>query len=128
MILLLDTSTPVCKLTLVDGDWRYEDEWQADRELARKLLSYLREQLGKNNKTFSDISGIGAYRGPGSFTGLRIGLTVLNTIADGQTVPIVGAEGEGWQAEVLAKLDRGDNERIVLPLYGSEAIITKPRK
>ena len=37
MILLLDTSTPVCKLTLVDGDWRYEDEWQADRTLAKNL-------------------------------------------------------------------------------------------
>jgi tRNA threonylcarbamoyladenosine biosynthesis protein TsaB len=128
MILLLDTSTPVCKLTLIDGDWRYDDEWQADRELARRLLAYLREQLGKNDKVFSDISGIGVYRGPGSFTGLRIGLTVVNTIADGQGISIVGSEGEDWQARALAKLDRGENERIVLPLYGSDATITKPRK
>ncbi|HET6746879.1 MAG TPA: tRNA (adenosine(37)-N6)-threonylcarbamoyltransferase complex dimerization subunit type 1 TsaB [Candidatus Saccharimonadales bacterium] len=128
MILLLDTSTPVCKLTLVDGTWRYYDEWQADRELARKLLAYLRDQLEKNGKSWGDISGIGASRGPGSFTGLRIGLTVLNTIADAEKIPIVGAEGEDWKVAALEKLKSGKGDTIVLPLYGSEAHITKPRK
>lgn len=128
MILLLDTSTPVCKLSLIDGDWRYDDEWQADRTLAKNLLRYLQEQLQKNGKTFVDITGIGAFRGPGSFTGLRIGLTVLNTIADAENVPIIGATGADWQREATMRLKNGDNERIVLPLYGSEAHITKPRK
>jgi tRNA threonylcarbamoyladenosine biosynthesis protein TsaB len=128
MIVLLDTSTPLCKLTLIDGDWRYDDMWQADRQLAKGLLAYLDEQLKKNNKTWTDIGGIGAFRGPGSFTGLRIGLTVLNTIADSQQVAIVGAEDEGWQDKALKKLANGENEKIVLPLYGSKAHITKPRK
>lgn len=128
MILLLDTSTPICKLTLVDGDWRYDDQWQADRQLAKGLLKYLSDQLAKNNKSFQDITGIGAMKGPGSFTGLRIGLTVLNTIADAEHIPIVGVTGEDWQEQVLAKLRSGKNEKIVLPLYGGEAHITKPRK
>lgn len=128
MILLLDTSTPVCKLTLIEGDWRYHDEWQADRTLAKGLLGYLQEQLTKNDKTFTDISGIGVFRGPGSFTGLRIGLTVLNTMADSLTVPIVGAEGETWQTKVLDDLRNDKNDKIVLPFYGGEAHITKPRK
>lgn len=128
MILLLDTSTPICKLTLADGDWRYHDEWQADRELAKKLLGYLDEQLKKNEKTWQDISGIGAFKGPGSFTGLRIGLTVLNTLADAREISIVGETGEDWQEKALARLNAGENDRIVLPFYGSEAHITKPRK
>jgi len=128
MILLLDTSTPVCKLTFVDGDWRYDDEWQADRELAKGLLAYLRDQLGKNGKTFYDISAIGTFTGPGSFTGLRIGLTVLNTIADSEQLPIVGANGDDWQEKVLARLRAGENDKIVLPFYGGDAHITKPRK
>lgn len=128
MILLLDTSTPICKLTLVDGDWRYENEWQADRELAKRLLGYLDGQLKKNGKTWQDISAIGAFQGPGSFTGLRIGLTVLNTIADSQGIAIVGETGEEWQEKALARLSAGENDRIVLPFYGSEAHITKPRK
>lgn len=128
MILLLDTSTPVCKLTLIDGDSRYEDEWQADRQLAHGLLAYLSEQLQKNQKTFTDITGIGAFTGPGSFTGLRIGLTVLNTLANSESIPIVGARGESWQDEAIEALKGGKNEKIVLPFYGSEAHITKPRK
>lgn len=128
MILLLDTSTSLCKLTFITDEWHYSDEWQADRMLAKGLLLYLQEQLEKNGKAWSDVSAIGVFRGPGSFTGLRIGLTVLNTIADSQSIPIVGGTGEGWQNEVLQKIRGGENEKIVLPLYGSDANITKPRK
>lgn len=128
MIVLLDTSTPVCKLTLVDGDWRYDDEWRADRTLAKNLLRYMQDQLAKNGKVFADISAIGAFKGPGSFTGLRIGLTVLNTIADAQRIPIVGTTGDGWQAAALRCIEAGEDDKIVLPVYGAGAHITKPRK
>lgn len=128
MIVLLDTSTPICKLTLVDGSWRYDHEWQADRMLAKGLLGYLDDQLRSQERSFDDITAVGALRGPGSFTGLRIGLTVLNTIADAQQIPIVGASGDDWQHTVLVRLEAGENDNIVLPLYGSEAHITAPRK
>lgn len=128
MILLLDTSTPLCKLNLIETDWHYSDEWQADRTLADKLLGYLNDQLEKNDRTFQDISGIGAYIGPGSFTGLRIGLTVLNTISDCERIPIIGASGEDWQQQVIDRLQNGKNDQLVMPLYGSEAHVTTPRK
>lgn len=128
MILLLDTSTPICKLTFLDGDWRQDDEWQAGRELASGLLEYLEKILHKYDKTWSDISAIGVFKGPGSFTGLRIGLTVVNTIADAKAIPIVGGCNDDWQDEVLTKLHTGINEKIVLPFYGGEANITIPKK
>lgn len=128
MIILLDTSTPLCKLTLIDGDRRIDNEWQADRSLAKGLLTYLQTQLQGQGKALTDISGIGVFQGPGSFTGLRIGLTVLNTVADAQQVPIVGTKGEDWQAQAVTRLKRGEDDKIVLPFYGSEAHITKPRK
>lgn len=128
MILLLDTSTPVCKLTLVEGDQRHNAKWQADRQLAKGLLAYLRDQLAEKGKTFRDISAIGAFIGPGSFTGLRIGLTVLNTIASSEQIPIVGTNGDNWQSEALSRLQSGENDKIVLPFYGGDAHITKPRK
>lgn len=128
MILLLDTSTSICRLTLVDGDNKFDHEWQADRTLARDLLLYLSDKLSEHGKNWKDIKAIGAFRGPGSFTGLRIGLTVLNTIADTYNIPIVGGCGDDWQAGVLAELERGENQKIVLPAYGREANITKPRK
>lgn len=128
MILLLDTSTPVCRLSLVDGDRRSDTEWQADRQLAHGLLEYLEKQLSDQGWSWPDISGLGAYKGPGSFTGLRIGLSVLNTLADSLAVPIVGVKDDSWQSVALKRLDAGENDQIVLPYYGSDAHITKPRK
>src|SRR5690349_16469397 len=128
MILLLDTSTPTCKLTFVDEDKRYDHEWEANRELAKGLLGYLQDQLEAQGKTWKDIEAIGVFKGPGSFTGLRIGLSVLNTIADSERIPIVGAVGESWQQDALSRLKNGENDHIVLPFYGSEAHITQPRK
>lgn len=128
MIILLDTSTPTCKLSFVEGDWRYDAEWESGRTLAKSLLGYLADTLNKNDKTWKDISGIVGFKGPGSFTGLRIGLTVLNTLADSESVPIVGATSEGWQAIGLARLEAGENDTLVMPEYGAEAHITTPRK
>jgi len=128
MIILLDTSTPICKLTFIDGDFRYGDQWRADRTLAKGLLGYLDENLRKFYKTWSDISSIGIFEGPGSFTGLRIGITVMNTIADAQSIPIVGGRGDDWQTQAMNKLKNNENEKIVLPFYGSPAHITTPKK
>lgn len=128
MILLLDSSTSACKLILIDGDMRLDFDWQADRGLAKGLLKFIGESLKKCDKTWSDISSIGVFEGPGSFTGLRIGMTVLNTIADLQKIPIVGGRGEDWIKQVLEKINSSVNEKIILPFYGSEAKITSPRK
>lgn len=128
MILLIDTSTPVCRVTLAEGDVRREYEWQADRTLAKNLLRYLTEALAESGRTVQDLSGIGVMSGPGSFTGLRIGMAVCNTLADSLAIPIVGMRGDDWAEQALARLAAGESDRIVLPYYGAEAHITQPRK
>lgn len=128
MIVLWNSAEMTVQLTLIDGDKRTDYEWAAERNLARDMLAYLRDHLAENEASFVDISGIGVFRGPGSFTGLRIGLAVLNTIAHEQRIPIVGVTGDAWREECLARLQDGDNDEIVLPEYGAEARVTKPRK
>ena len=128
MILLLDTSTPTCLLTLVDSGVQTDYEWAANRELAHGLLKYLNDMLSSNGKTWNDLTGLAAYQGPGSFTGLRIGITVLNTLADSLAIPIVGTTGIDWKETALTRLSAGENDSIVLPEYGGEANITVPRK
>ena len=126
--LLIDTSTPVCQMTLVDGTEHIEHMWDAGRTLAKNILGYIDEALSSAGLTYDDIDGLGVFRGPGSFTGLRIGLTVANTIASAQSLPIVGATGDEWQQQSIDRLSRGESDTIVLPEYGSDARITKPRK
>ena len=126
---LLNTSTPRCEVTIVSRDKkRHIYEWQAERMLAHGLLRFLSQTLAEHKETFASIQGLGVYRGPGSFTGLRIGLTVLNTVASGQSIPIVGESDDGWKTRAVERLDEGKNDRLVTPLYGADARITTPRK
>ena len=128
MILLLDTSTSLCKLSIIDATSTFEGEWQADRQLSRGLLAFIQAEMAKLSLELHDCEGIGVFKGPGSFTGLRIGLTVANTLADGLGIPIVGETDTGWQITALDRLRNGENDAIVLPDYGGDAHITKPRK
>ena len=124
MIILLDTSTATCRLTTVDGESSSNFEWEAGRILARGLLSFIQEKVGD----IKNISGIGIMRGPGSFTGLRIGMAVANTLADGLGVPIVGETGDSWRESALGRLSSGEDDQVILPFYGGDAHITKPKK
>lgn len=128
MKLLWNSAAPVIELVLVVDGTSTRYTWQADRQLANHMLGYLRDRLAEHNKTFRDIDGIGVFQGPGSFTGLRIGLTVLNTLAAAQQIPIVGVSGVDWQEDVLQRLRHGESDQLVLPVYGSPAHVTTPRK
>lgn len=128
MILLIDTSTPICRLSMVQDDWRYDTMWEAGRGLAKGLLAFLDQEISFQSKTWDDVTGLVVFRGPGSFTGLRIGITVFNSLAYARSLPIVGVVGEDWRIRGLERLEAGENDSIVLPEYGGEANITKPRK
>lgn len=128
MIVLWNSADMLVRMVLVKDGVRVAQEWQADRTLARDMLAYMRDRLAEHDATLDDIEGIGVFRGPGSFTGLRIGMTVLNTLAQANRVAIVGELGNDWEEKCLERLARGDNDHIVLPEYGGDAHVTKPRK
>lgn len=116
------------ELTFVDDGNQEIVRWQADRTLARDMLTFIHRELATRGLTYGDIQGIGVFRGPGSFTGLRIGITVLNTWARAEHIPIVGADDVEWKETCLARLGDGADDGVVLPEYGAPARTTKPRK
>lgn len=129
MIITLKTDNPVAEIGVYKDDAQVSYyTWEAGRQLARDLLRVLHEQLQKGGFDWKDISGIVVFKGPGSFTGLRIGLTVANTLAYSEQAPIVGEGGDNWIDDGLARLKSGSNDKIVLPHYGVEANITKQKK
>lgn len=130
MILTIRTDNPEAEVGLFfdTGQKRQYEKWQAHRELAESIHKKISELLKAEDKTFKGISGIVCYKGPGSFTGLRIGLTVGNALSYGIGCPIVGSAGQDWiQAGIKAIAD-GKNEVIVIPEYGREPHITKQKK
>lgn len=102
--------------------------WQAHRELSDTILLKIKELLDNQGLNYSDLNAIVVFEGPGSFTGLRIGITVANTLSYSLGIPVVGAQGEEWQTTGQARLENSDNDVIVKPFYGREARITTPRK
>jgi|JRYG01.1.fsa_nt_gb tRNA threonylcarbamoyladenosine biosynthesis protein TsaB len=127
-ILLLDTSHEICHFFLHHNGKHYTLTNSAGRELSKKIFTMLEDFLGKHTLSYEDIEGIGVFRGPGSYTGLRIGLTVANSLADSLQIPIVGTHSTDWQKKAIERLKRGENDQIVLPEYVSIPHITSPRK
>lgn len=129
LILTLRTDKPESELGVFEDDRQVAYEsWQAHRQLAETLHTKLKELLVRQSKSWEDIDGVVVYKGPGSFTGLRIGISVANALADSLCVPIVGTTGEAWLQSGRDLLRQGANDQRVLPEYGSEAHITPPRK
>lgn len=130
MLLGIRTDSPVAEFCLYDTKGRQIDSmlWEANRELARLLLVKIDEFLEKNDLKLKDITGLFVYTGPGSFTGLRIGITVMNTLAYSLNVPIVGRDDDSWDEKAVKALIGGSDEKVILPFYGSDARITAPRK
>lgn len=128
LILTIRTDKPEAEIGLYDDDRQLAYEvWTAHRQLAETLHIKIEELLKGQDKKLTDIEGIVAYEGPGSFTGLRIGLTVANALSYSLPVPIV-ARGETWIENGIADLLKGAKDKIALPNYGGEANITPPRK
>lgn len=120
------TDQPEAEVYLYDNNIQLKKEqWLAHRQLAETIHQKI---LNITNNDLHQIQGIIVYKGPGSFTGLRISLTVANTLSMSLNVPIVSAGSDQWINEGIKKLLAGDNEKVALPEYGALPNITVPRK
>ena len=129
MILAVKTDQELAELYLCKNNKVIDSyKWPAHRQLADTIHLKIQEILSNNDINFSQISGLVVYKGPGSFTGLRIGITVLNTIAYILNVPIVASSGSSWLKNGLSDLSNGDNDKVATPYYGGNANITTPKK
>jgi tRNA threonylcarbamoyladenosine biosynthesis protein TsaB len=128
LILAIRTDKPEAEIGLfADHAKLAYATWQAHRELAETIHIKVEELLESRQKRQQDVEGIVCFKGPGSFTGLRIGLTVANALAYALGVPIVAQSGSGWLQGGMHELLAGKNERIALPEYGAPVHITEPK-
>lgn len=128
-VLVLRTDKPEAEVGVYDGDKQLAYEtWQAHRELSDTIHLKIEEMLNKSTISAGDLQGIVVYEGPGSFTGLRIGIAVANAMAYAYGIPIVASGGKNWIKDGLKSLAEGKNDKIALPKYGAPPNVTIPRK
>lgn len=82
LILAINTATSnTCVALLENNEIIAENDWLSDNDEAEKLMPAIDALLKSQSLSFNDIKKVLVVKGPGSFTGLRIGVTVANTIA-----------------------------------------------
>lgn len=89
MKLYIDT-TDSSKLSIVLDGKKRSEEARADK--AQRLLSIIDNELTRHKLTLSDLSEIEVNTGPGSYTGIRVGISVASALGFALKIPVNGKE------------------------------------
>lgn len=89
-LLAIDTSSDRAGLALFDGEALHECAWPADRRQTTEVPPRIADLLGRAGLTPADLGGVAVAIGPGTFTGLRVGLSLAKGLAMAASLPIVG--------------------------------------
>jgi len=127
-ILAIDTATSraVVALGRPDGRPIGETSWQAGHRHGETLLPTLGRVLAENDVPRARLRAIVVGTGPGSFTGLRVGLATAKGLAHGLGIPIVGvATGEALleAAAGALGLPEGDGLALLLPAGPQDRVL-----
>ena len=91
MYLVIDTATSRLSLALLaDGELTGELTWWSKQNHTAELIPSLNYLLDRAGIGLDDLRGIIVAKGPGSFTGLRVGVTTAKGLAISKGVPVVG--------------------------------------
>lgn len=89
IILGVETTTNICSVALWDGEQLFEEVTEKARSHSKSLLPMVEAVLARAKVNISTVDSIACARGPGSFTGVRIGIGVAKGLAFGQDIPIL---------------------------------------
>ncbi|MBN8656437.1 MAG: tRNA (adenosine(37)-N6)-threonylcarbamoyltransferase complex dimerization subunit type 1 TsaB [Anaerolineae bacterium] len=91
MLLAVDTSTSLVGLALYDGDQVLgEMTWTTKQHHTTELSPALSGLLKRCGVTMASVNALGVAIGPGSFTSLRVGLSLVKGIALARNLPVMG--------------------------------------
>jgi len=129
LVLTIRTDKPEAEIGLFKDNQKIGYQvWTAHRQLAETIHQKIQELLGESESELANLTGIVVFEGHGSFTGLRIGVSVANALAYGLGIPIIGIAGGDWIKNGLEAIDKGRNNHIAIPAYGTPAKTTRPTK
>lgn len=90
-VLGIDTATMVCSVGLAGQDRIIAEVTVHTRQThSERLMPMIRQMIADADLTPQDLSGIAVSIGPGSFTGLRIGITTAKSMAFALDIPVAG--------------------------------------
>ena len=124
-LLTIDTATETCGVALTE-DTQLVTDFRINKKNVHneRLVSTIQQLLGGVGWQLSDLEGIIFSKGPGSFTGLRIGISVSKGLSFSLGIPIVGVNtldalafgAPAWANEICAVIKAREKE-VYFSLY-----------
>ena len=115
LILCIETGTDVCSVGIAkDGELLSLRESDEGRDHARKVGVFVDELLRETGIVPGDLDAVAVGKGPGSYTGLRIGVSFAKGLAYGLRKPLVAV----GSLDALAEVAREDYEAGILAVDG----------
>ena len=93
MILCLETATPVCSVALNDGCCTLAlRETEGQNAHSEKITNFIREAMETAGIDYRQLDAVAVSKGPGSYTGLRIGVSTAKGICYAADVPLMAID------------------------------------
>jgi tRNA threonylcarbamoyladenosine biosynthesis protein TsaB len=91
MLLAIDTATRYASLALYDASGICAERiWRSENNHSVEVLPAIADMLNQQKKTPADLQAVAVTQGPGSFTGLRIGMSIAKGLCLALDIPIIG--------------------------------------
>lgn len=119
-LLSIDTASAKTTVALRTGEHISSRSTDRQRQAAQQVLPLLQELLNEHGLEVSELGGIAVVNGPGSFTGMRIGVAVAQGLARAASVPVVAISSLAAMAASAAELTPGQDWLVAMHARESE--------
>jgi len=104
-LLALDTSAERCSVALTHPDGYHLRQSESARKHADEILTMIAGLLKDHSLSLQGLDALAMVMGPGSFTGLRIGAAVVQGLAFGADLPVIGVSSLAMLARAAVETD-----------------------
>lgn len=123
-ILSIDTSSKICSVSILENDTTILEKHNNDEKThSQKLMPLISELFNETKLNLDNIDLLACCQGPGSFTGIRIGISTVKAFSDVKHIPIIGVTSlealaynikkEGYIASIID----AKNNNVYFALY-----------
>ena len=127
-LLALDTSTEACSVALWHkGEKTYLDEL-AQRTHTKRILPMIDELLVNSGINLKQVDALAFGRGPGSFTGVRVGAGIAQGLALGADLPVIAVSNLTVMAQATFELHQAENVAAAIDARMNEVYFSQVKR
>ena len=127
-LLALDTSTEACSVALWHkGEKTHLDEL-AQRTHTKRILPMVDELLANSGINLKQVDALAFGRGPGSFTGVRVGAGIAQGLALGADLPVIAVSNLTVMAQATFELHQAENVAAAIDARMNEVYFSQVKR